>query len=265
MEQINVAAALLGGGPSISASVSSWFWPAVTRLGESFLLLPLAAVLASWLLWREPAARPSVRRWLLLLGAAAGLTTLSKLAFMGWGIGSARWDFTGISGHAMCASAVLPVLARGLAGVRPRWQTRTAVLLGYALALLVAVSRLQVQAHSVSEVIAGLLVGGTASLLALAVWPGWRLPVWLWLLPLGVLLGAPHAPPSPVHGALIQTALKLSGRPQPYTRQALQQRGRRWGRPPPARQLPMRPPRQLLSRPVASSARSLTPELGLRR
>lgn len=257
MEHLNVTAALFGS----SLPFSSWFWPGMTRLGESLLLLPLALALAGWLLWREPSARPSVWRWLLLLGAAAGLTALSKLAFMGWGIGSARWDFTGISGHAMGAAAVLPVLARALAGERPRWQTRTAVLLGYALALLVAVSRLQVQAHSVSEVVAGLLVGGCASLLALAAWPGCRLPVWLWLLPLGVLLGAPHVPPSPVHGALIETALKLSGRPRPYTRQALHQRGRRWGRPP---RHPL-PPRQPLSRPVASSARSLTPDIGLRR
>lgn len=211
------------------------FWPLVTRLGEAQILLPLAALLGGWLLWRAPPSRTSALRWLLLLAAAASLTTLSKLAFMGWGLGSARWDFTGLSGHSMCAAAVLPVLARAMAGDRPRWQTRTAVACGFALALLVAVSRLQVQAHSVSEVIGGALVGSIASLLALAAWPGQRTPLLLWLaVPLVIMLGVGKAPPSPVHGFLIQSALKLSGRHHPYTRDALQARGRRWGRPPPA-------------------------------
>lgn len=214
---------------------SPWpvFWAQVTRLGESQILLPIAALLAGWLLWHAPASRTSALRWLLLLFAAAGLTTLSKLVFMGWGIGSARWDFTGLSGHSMCATAVLPVLARALIGDQSRWWTRGAVLFGFGLALLVAISRVQVQAHSVSEVVGGVLVGSCASLLALAAWPGQRVPLLLLLvLPLTVGLGVGKAPPSPVHGMLIQTALKLSGRSQPYTRDALQARGRRWGRPP---------------------------------
>ena len=40
---------------------------------------------------------------------ASGLVALTKIAFMGWGVGVRDLDFTGISGHAMVSSAVLPV------------------------------------------------------------------------------------------------------------------------------------------------------------
>ena len=47
--------------------------------------------------------------WLLLLGAAIGVVTVTKLAFLGWGVGIRELDFTGVSGHAMLSTAVYPV------------------------------------------------------------------------------------------------------------------------------------------------------------
>ena len=52
----------------------------------------------------------SVRSRLTTLTAAAALiTTVTKVAFIGYEVGYAPLDYTGISGHAMFAAAVLPV------------------------------------------------------------------------------------------------------------------------------------------------------------
>ena len=48
-------------------------------------------------------------------GTISWTTTASKVAFIGWGLGLSALDFTGISGHAMIASAVYPLLLGTLA------------------------------------------------------------------------------------------------------------------------------------------------------
>jgi membrane-associated phospholipid phosphatase len=196
------------------------FWHGITRLGEAQILLPAALLAAAWLWWRIGAPRAAIA-WLLLIGVAGAVTTATKVAFVGWGVGHAALDFTGISGHAMFAAAVHPMLMRVMAvNAAPRTQGMM-VALGFALALLVGVSRLQVHAHSVSEVASGFLLGTLVSLLVLG-WqhiprlhaPPWiplLLSVWLLALPVG-------APPSRSHDAVIELSLKLSGRPQAYTR-----------------------------------------------
>jgi membrane-associated phospholipid phosphatase len=134
-------------------------WHLLTRLGEMTLLMP-AALLAALLLWHDDITRPLAQRWLTWLGVGALLTTATKLAFMGWGVGIAELDFTGVSGHAMFAAAIYPTLAVTLASrLSPLWQ-RVWLALGVLLAVAVGFSRIEVGAHSISEVIAGLAVGG---------------------------------------------------------------------------------------------------------
>jgi hypothetical protein len=82
-------------------------------LGEVQLLLP-AALLTCLALLNLQDTRLLAVRWLQALSVAAGLTLASKMAFIGWGLGSAAFNFTGISGHAMFASAVYPFLAATL-------------------------------------------------------------------------------------------------------------------------------------------------------
>ena len=201
-------------------------WSVVTRLGEAQILLPATLALCLWLAWR-PRARPLVGWWLALLAVAAFVTTLSKIAFLGWGIGNATLDFTGVSGHAMFAAAIYPLLLGAVfAGHAIAWQ-RAAVAVGAALALLVAVSRVMVGAHSVSEVLAGMAVGGLVSAWALSRGhlPRVRVPV---LLPLALaawLAVTPaHAPESQTHGWVTNLSLALSGRDRAYTRLDLQRR-----------------------------------------
>jgi membrane-associated phospholipid phosphatase len=213
--------------------IQSQFWFAVTRVGEAQILLPAFLAGALWLALARPAgargrlaqgnahahdhpARRSAWRWVAAIVATTAVTTVSKVAFLGFGVGIAAIDFTGFSGHSMYATAILPVLLAIVAGWR-------GAIAGAVLALLITYSRVDLGAHSWSEAIAGLVLGGAAAGWTLADYlahPGavrapWWLPLllaaWLTLLP-------SHAPPSRTHSLVVAISLKLSGRPRPYTR-----------------------------------------------
>ncbi|MDT9001629.1 phosphatase [Paucibacter sp. APW11] len=199
-------------------SPSALFWPLLTRLGEAQILLPLSLVAALWLGLRAGQAALA-RRWMLALAAAVALTTLSKLAFMGWGLGIAALDFTGFSGHSMFAAATLPMLA-SVASLGRRGHGQAAWL-GLGLAALVAVSRVQVSAHSPSEALAGFALGALASLYALRLAgpSSLRVPLWLPLGVLAMLISLPFAAPrSRTHDWVTALSLQLSGRSQAFTR-----------------------------------------------
>jgi membrane-associated phospholipid phosphatase len=210
-------------------SFMSGAWSLVTRLGEAQILLPAMFVALLWLL--VPARTPRTALWWLAGTAVVALiTTATKVAFFGYGIGYAPLDFTGISGHAMFAAAVLPVLAGLLAGgTTLRWRM-AAIGAGYGLAALIAYSRLRVGAHSQSEALAGMLLGSMASALALSAHrlPDTRPPLWLgaalllWMLSLPV-----GAPPSPTHGWVVRLSLAVSDRAEPYSRRAMHRDHRR--------------------------------------
>jgi membrane-associated phospholipid phosphatase len=210
---------------SYPGSISTWLL--LTRLGEAQILLPLALMTLGALLWRPSglSARPVALSWLLLFGVAISITTASKIAFMGWGLGWAALDFTGVSGHSMFAAAVYPIVAGTLAS---RWSPgkRTAAIgAGFALALLVGVSRLVIGVHSPSEVVAGLLLGGLASALPLAwagIAPGSISPVIPALVAAWLAVMPATAPASNTHSLVTRMSLMLSGRSEPFTRQDLQ-------------------------------------------
>jgi membrane-associated phospholipid phosphatase len=211
------------------------FWFAITRLGESEILLPAFVAGALWLAFARPAwaggrraaaahghghpARGAAWRWIGGVAAATAVTTASKIAFLGFGIGVAALDFTGFSGHSMYSMAILPVLGAIVFG-------RRGALAGAVVALVVMVSRVEVHAHSWSEALSGLVLGAFVAWWTLSLYldhPGAvRVPLllpialacWLTLLPW-------RAPPSQTHGLVVALSLKLSGRTQPYTRHEL--------------------------------------------
>jgi membrane-associated phospholipid phosphatase len=201
--------------------VNSWAgWHLLTRLGDSQILLPATALTLFALL-----ARASTRRlgfiWMALIIVATVITTASKVAFMGWGIGWADINFTGVSGHAMFAAAIFPVLMVTFFSGRWRNADRLALLLGCALALVVGMSRVKVGAHSWSEVMAGWAVGGAVSAMALTlsetsaivlrpIVPALLL-AWVAVMPFKL-----HA--SPTHSLVIRLAVAMSGNETPFTR-----------------------------------------------
>lgn len=195
-------------------------WLLLTRLGEAQVLLPVMGAATLWL-WRSNEAGRVARGWLASTALVATLTTASKVAFIGFALGYAPLNFTGISGHAMFAAAVLPVLAVLCAGEASVSRRRVATLAGYSLAVLIAYSRLKVGAHSFSEAVSGLLLGSLASAWVLRRWhvPIARPPLWLaaclalWMAALPF-----SAPPSLTHDWVVRLSLAVSDRTVPYSR-----------------------------------------------
>ncbi|HEX5343685.1 MAG TPA: phosphatase PAP2 family protein [Duganella sp.] len=195
-----------------------WHWLSV--IGSLAVTGPIGVAIVVWLLagksWRLTAI------WLALFGAGMALVVVTKMAFIGWGIGVASVEFAGFSGHAMRAAAVFPVagfLATRSSSQLLHW-IGTAV--GVLLAVLIAVSRVYVRAHSVSEAVTGCLLG--LAVAAVFIWYAstenhMALSRLLVLLCIPVLLVAPQVEPIPAEQWITKAALYLSGRDQPFTRQ----------------------------------------------
>lgn len=207
------------------------YWPAITHFGNSVLLLSLAAALALYLL-KSGAIRYAVF-WLFSFGSAVMFVLISKIAFMGWGIGNASIDFTGVSGHSMLSTAVLPTFTVLLTSRQSARFRFSAVCLSFALAFMVGISRLALETHSGSEVVAGWTVGLLVSVPA--IWLARRRRLALAsITPVAVTfcilfaLTSPHGGgPSPeTHGLITQMALWASGRSTPFTRQMLHEQDR---------------------------------------
>ncbi|SAK76293.1 PAP2 family protein [Caballeronia pedi] len=202
---------------TVDLPISAWI--SITALGSVGVMGPAALIVAAWLAlgyrWKYALA------WLALLGAASGLVALSKIAFIGWGIGVRHLDFTGISGHALMSTAVLPV-AIFVALLPARSAFRAAgVAIGLLVGVWVGVSRVVLDAHSVSEVVAGCALGAVVALAF--VWIAWRAesgklaatPV---AASLAAVLVALHGVPVPTQRWITEIALGLSGHERPYVR-----------------------------------------------
>ncbi|OLL27848.1 phosphoesterase [Burkholderia sp. SRS-W-2-2016] len=194
-------------------------WYSITSLGGAGMTLPLAFAIAIWLAvgysWRLSAC------WLALLGSAIGIVTVTKLAFLGWGVGIRELDFTGVSGHAMLSTSVYPVaLFLMLLPARPALRL-LGVLAGLAAGIAVGLSRVVLSAHSPSEAVTGCLVGALAALVFVRIaWnaePGRLsiLPVAVSMLVLAIVMHGVHVP---TQRWVTNIALKVSGHDRPFIR-----------------------------------------------
>jgi len=137
-------------------------WRTLTYFGDSMLLIPTAVIIALILPWKSDNRR-TVWYWLLAFGLAGLLVSLSKILFLGFGIGSARFNFTGFSGHSAMSATLWPVMLWLVSGRWPALLRLLAIGVGYLIPLMVGFSRLVMHAHSASEVATGLLLGFTLS------------------------------------------------------------------------------------------------------
>lgn len=137
-------------------------WRTLTYFGDSMLLIPTAVIIALILPWKSDNRR-TVWYWLLAFGLAGLLVSLSKILFLGFGIGSARFNFTGFSGHSAMSATLWPVVLWLVSGRWPTLLRLLAIGVGYLIPLMVGFSRLVMHAHSASEVATGLLLGFTLS------------------------------------------------------------------------------------------------------
>jgi hypothetical protein len=194
-----------------------WHWLSVA--GSLAVTGPIGIAITVWLLagksWRLTWA------WLLLFGGGMALVVLTKIAFIGWGVGVAAIEFAGFSGHAMRAAAVYPVAGFLMTRSSPPWAQMLGSTIGVLLSVLIALSRIYTFSHSPSEAwtgcLLGLLVAGAFIWYANAE-RNLALSRMLVAFCVPVLLVAPQVKPIPAEMWITKAALYLSGRDQPYTR-----------------------------------------------
>lgn len=134
----------------------------LTYFGDSMLLIPTAIIMAGLIGWKN-SDRRAVWYWALAFCTAGAVVSLSKVAFMGFGLGSASLNFTGFSGHTAMSATLWPVMLWLLSGRLSDNGRLLAVGVGYLIPVMVGVSRLLLNYHSASEVMTGLILGFTLS------------------------------------------------------------------------------------------------------
>jgi len=196
-------------------------WDLISQLGDSRLLLPISATLIGAGLWQR---HQWAGRWAIALSAVFLIVLASKLAFLGWGMGIARLDFTGFSGHAAMSALTWPVvltLIRRKAGSR-KWT----VAAGLLLAAAVGYSRLPLNTHAWSEVAGGFLLGaGSAAAITsrmdypLRINREWVVAALLAGACLAIATREAHT-----HQVVVKLAKKLSGNVKEFKRDILFQK-----------------------------------------
>jgi len=115
--------------------------------------MPLATAMLIWLLLYSS---PTALRWVLALGFCVGLTALLKIIFYGC---PPAGNMHSPSGHTSLSTLVYGALALVAATVAPGVRGVLVIGAGAGLILTVAVSRLLLDAHGLSEVGLGLIIG----------------------------------------------------------------------------------------------------------
>lgn len=218
---------LVRGAQSHANRLTMQSWVSITAFGDSAVLLPCAALMFLWLC-ASPITRGIAWRWGALFLGVAGLVAASKLAFMAWGWGIRRLDFIGISGHSAMAALVWPALLALVSGGASRRLRLAATAGGLLLALLVAVSRLKLNAHSFAEVVSGFSVGAAAAVILLLRYrERWRLHGRGWGLAISVALTMPfvYGHRFPTERILRLAAQQLSLDNTVYTRRYFSEHG----------------------------------------
>lgn len=204
------------------SELSSHAWYLITSFGGVGLTLPLAIVIALWLTfsysWRITAS------WLLLLGSAIGIVTVTKIVFLGWGIGIRKLDFTGISGHAMLSAAVYPVAFFLILLSTRRSLQIAGIIAGLAGGAAIGLSRIALEAHSPSESTIGFVVGAiTASIFIRYIQyhhtqPRRLLSSSILIISFTILAFILHDVRVPTHKWITYIALKVSNHKRPFVR-----------------------------------------------
>ncbi|NEX64023.1 hypothetical protein [Noviherbaspirillum galbum] len=134
----------------------------VAYLGNASVMIPLACGIAAWLALSGAAGL--AWRWMLRFAVACLLVAASKAAYMGWGVALPEIDYNALSGHAMLAAAVFPVLSRTMLGRMIAHPAGAAALPGLGLSVAMLAFLVHFGFHTLSEALGGWLLGCIASL-----------------------------------------------------------------------------------------------------
>lgn len=147
---------------------SHHFWQTATNLGTSQLLLPIM-IIAVTILWYNN-QHLSAYKWFVGLILVISITAISKIIFFGWGVGIESLDFIGVSGHTLLASSILPLSMLAFLSITGHFKSAVSYLglfFGVVLSIYVGISRVVINAHSMSEVVVGWIFGFTMSAVVL--------------------------------------------------------------------------------------------------
>lgn len=192
-------------------------WKLIISLGHTAVMLPMAAAIAAWLIAGR--AWKMALWWCLMFAAGLSVVALSKIAFLGWETGIPSLDFQALSGHALRATAVIPVLFFVvLQGTSNAWR-KAGVVFGIGVSAGLGVLLVHFHFHTASEVIASSMLGTLVSLgymrLATTL-PAPRMHRWTVPLCMAVFIVFFSLMPSSISHRLVDVALYLSGRDHPY-------------------------------------------------
>lgn len=200
------------------------FWITITKLADTIVLLPASMFCLTWLV--ASGAKRLALWWGFLLFSGLSIVAISKIAFFGWGMGISSLDFMGISGHAMRASAIMPVLLYALVSNSSAYIRLIAFAAGLGFSVLISISRIIVGEHSISEVVTGFLLGAVVSALLLSrlIHAGFIArprPAYAISFLLLLLMPIFGIKPAPTERWLVYVALILSGHDTAYSREQL--------------------------------------------
>ena len=131
---------------------------AITDLGDSGVLLPVAGLILLSLLWLH--TKRTAVWWASTVVLCALVTVAAKVVLHACVLGWSSHDLVSPSGHTSLSTTVYGSCAFVVAAETSRWRRLAALAAGALIVAAIAVSRIYVHAHSGPEVVAGLLIGG---------------------------------------------------------------------------------------------------------
>ena len=133
---------------------------AVTLLGSAPVVLPVSGALAA-VLWRRHSAKAAVG-WGVALASMVAVVVLLKIAGHACNVHLFDDRLTSPSGHAALSAAVYGAVGVVVARHVEGWRRNAFLLAVFGVVAGVAVSRVILRSHSVTEVTVGLALGGLA-------------------------------------------------------------------------------------------------------
>jgi hypothetical protein len=189
----------------------------IVDIAHTDVMLPVAGAIAAWLIagraWQQTLC------WCLLFAAGLSVVALSKIAYLGWDTGIPALNFDALSGHAFRAAAVIPVFFFVVLHRASMSRRAGGVVFGIAICVGLAVLLVRFHFHTASEVIVSLVLGSAVSLgfmrLANSL-PAPHINRWTVPFSLIILFTIFGLRLSSINHRLVDVALYLSGRDQPY-------------------------------------------------
>jgi membrane-associated phospholipid phosphatase len=132
---------------------------ALTDLGDTALLIPLAAAVLVWLVSASPR---SAGWWVISVGVCVSITALFKILLFGCPPAS---DMRSPSGHTAFSILVYGAIALAAAIQARGWRRALAIAFGAVLVLTITTSRLLLHVHSLPEVSLGWVIGAASLIL----------------------------------------------------------------------------------------------------